>query len=234
MFSCDAQRCTGEFRVEEIAAFDTCGRRPVVKSIDPQVADFLATLVGSPTPGVYTIKLPDRYWRAEVDDGGLVALLDRMKDRLVSYESRERVDLGSVGPAELRQLVEKHLDVEWLIKETEHQSVLEARRAWESEARRAHALDILLWIAYWASFVAALSWLVHSIHVFFSRLYHVPAKSLAGFASPCLAQIVIGAVGVAAAIFMPFTFWPGTLLVPVVVVVLLAEGWARFRRPHVA
>ena len=148
VFSCDAQRCIGEFRVDEVSAFGTCSRRPVVKSIDPQVASFLAALVAPPAPGVYTIKLPAQYWRTETDDGAFAALLDRMKERLVSYEDRQRVDLRSLSPAELRPMVEKSFGGDWLSKDAEHQTTVEARRSWESKAWRAQALAVSLWAAY--------------------------------------------------------------------------------------
>lgn len=234
VFSCDGQRCTGAFRVDEVAAFGSCSRRPLVQDIDPKLAEFLAPLVGPAKPGVYTITLPDQYWRAEADDGSLEALLDRLNDRAVEHGDRGRVDWRALNPTELRQAVEKRYGSEWLSQDTAHGTAPQARHGWESAAWRAQALAVSQWAAYWASFAAALVWLVHSIHAFFFRLYRAPAQGLRRFAAPWTAQLVIGAVGVGAAVLMPFEIWPGTLLVPVVVVVLLAEGWACFRRRRVA
>lgn len=232
VFSCDTQRCTGEFRVDEVPGFGACGRRPVVKDIDPEVGAFLAPLISASTSGVYTIVLRDQYWRGGGDDGSLTPLLGRLKRELVGYEERASIDLRSLSPKELKQMMERELGGDWLKKDVAYSNAQEARRAWESKERREHAKIISLWVAYWASFAVFLVWLVHSIHVFFLHLYQTPTQGTRQFISPWFAQLIIGFVGAAAAFLVPVMVWPGVLLVPVVIVVLLAEGWAYYRRRH--
>ena len=45
---------------------------------------------------------------------------------------------------------------------------------------------------------------------------------------------VIGGLGVVPLFLDRVEFWPGTLLIPAVVVTFLVEGWARYRRTKIA
>ena len=228
VFSCAAQRCDAGFRIDEVPAFATCSRRPVVEDVDPGVARFLAPLIEARVDGVYVIELSVSYWRK--DDGTLASFLASLKDTIVPWGERERTDLTRLTPDEIRTLLSKRYQMSWIRKEDASRTIEDARRDVEGQARRDRATTILLWFVYWASFAAVLVWLVHSVHVYFRRLYAPPEPSRnRRLAAPVAVQLVIAGLGVAGCFVGPSHFWPGVLLLPGIVVVLLAEGWARCR-----
>lgn len=129
--------------------------------------------------------------------------------------------------------LDEHYGPSWLTRETAYGSE-EARRALRDEASRELSVDVVSWIVYWSSFVAVLLWFIHSVHTYFLRLYEPAGTGPRRLASPLLAQLVIGVLGVVPLFLDRVEFWPGTLLIPVVIVTFLVEGWARYRRRRIA
>jgi hypothetical protein len=229
VFSCEAQRCVAGFRIGRTPAFGVCSRRPFVEDIDPEVADFLAPLIEAPEDGLYTIGIWSSYWRGGRNDGTLASLIAAVvNDNILSLEERGRTDLRNLEPTELRQRLDKYYGPSWLERDTAHGDVQAARRAAQDEARRQLAIEVASRVVYWVSFVAVLLWFIHSVHTYFRRLYG--SAGTGRLASPVLAQLVIVGLGIVPLVEDWIPFWPGTMLIPTVVVTWMAEGWARFRR----
>lgn len=103
------------------------------------------------------------------------------------------------------------------------------RTAFEALAFREKIQSVLFGGAFWGSSLFALFALVHSVHVYFLRIYRPsPGTSRVALLVPVGTQLGIGSIGVAAAIAM-HDFWPGSILVPAVALILLCEGWTLFR-----
>lgn len=229
VFSCEAQRCVAGFRIGGTPAFGVCSRRPVVEDIDPHVAEFLAPLIDAPEDGIYTLGFWSSYWRHAPNDGSLTRLAAGIADGLLSSDERKRIDLLELAPGELRRRLDEHYGPSWISRDTTYGSLVEARRAAQDDARRALAVDVASRAVYWVSFGAVLLWFIHSVHTFFRRLYEPVRAAPRRLVPTLLGQLVIGVLGVVPIFVDRWQFWPGTLLIPGVVVILPAEGWAWFR-----
>jgi hypothetical protein len=100
----------------------------------------------------------------------------------------------------------------------------------EKTATRELLENTLLWTAYWLSFVVATLAFIHSVHLYFARLHARSASaSKWRFAMPLAIQVTVALLGGITLFGGPFDFWPGSLLLPAAITVLLAETWARYR-----
>lgn len=232
---CDGNSCKGSFSVHDVAASSTCSRRPVVGDLGPSAGTYLSKLVmaaSEPNPrGLYMVKLPFRYWHdlKPNTDEGIIEIID---------ESLLRVDRTAQGVrtmdmAEVAKLLSKRFNGQWITLvevESSVQSVAKKRAAFETDALKEKVKSTLFWMASWLTALLALLALVHSVHMYFSRLYSGSSeKGRFALLTPLSIQFAIASIGVAVAFSMPFVdFWPGILLVPAVIPILLAEGWARF------
>jgi hypothetical protein len=234
---CDGAGCRGAFSSIEISAFGACGRRPVVDSINREIGSFLGKIVMEARPanssGLYMITLSSRFWgRANPNTpAGLSEVLD---ESLLRYDGRDKLDFASMPPSKIVELFNKHHGAHWLVHVTSDPTpqAVEAKRSdFEAEAIKEHAISIMLAIAYWLSFLVALLALIQSVHLYFLRLYDAGArKSSTALLTPVMIQLAILVVGIVPVFVAPSGLWPGTLLVPAAIVIMFAEGWAKFWR----
>jgi hypothetical protein len=235
--SCANSACQAAFHVTTTEGFGHCSRRPVVEDVDPQVAAYLASLLaasgGTAPDGIYELRFPGRYWWRR--SGTAWEDFKENLDSALRYEQR----LHCVGPAkpdEVVQLMNKQ-HPGWLLRRPDltAASLRTEREALERDATLQHVLTVLAWFANWASALLALLALVHSVHLYFSRLYAQPGPPpLRRLAAPLVIQGLICLAGVAGIPLALGFVWPAIVLLPAIVVLLLAEGWARFRRKRTA
>ena len=236
---CDATGCRGAFGVMEVPSFGTCSRRPVVDDLDRRVGDFLSKVVldarAPEAHGLYLIKLSARWWNA--DNPGTFEGVTEILGQLLHRDGSEwKVTFSAMSISEIVAQLNERQSREWL-KQVGTDPSLEAveveRSTFEALAIKAQVKNIILAVAYWLSSLIALLVFVHSVHVYFSRLYDLryPKRRFA-LILPLAIQIAIGGIGGVVTFLYPFEFWFGALLIPAAVVILLAEGWARFQRKN--
>jgi hypothetical protein len=232
---CDAGGCKAAFSVREIASFGACSRRQVVEDADPQVSAYLGKLATEIYPsdarGLFLLKLSSQYWGAPKPNK-FDRLMDELQESLPLTSDFEQCKPRDMSVAQIGGLLtEKDAKVSLLlVTDAFSPRAVEAKRA-DFEAEEKHGLlqSILLSVLYWGSSIIALLALIHSVHLFFVRLYDKHRKGSFALWIPVATQLAIAAVGVVAAMLSPSDFWMGSLLVPAAVVILLCEGWARFR-----
>lgn len=231
--SCDKGVCQAAFRVAEVEGFGTCSRRPAVEDVDPKVGAYLVSLLlasaGSGADGVYELRFPISIWWRR--DSGRWEDFKTGLDGSLRYEEGPHC-VGDLKPAEMSALLDKK-HPGWLTHRADMApgGLPALRRSLERDALMQHLLVVLAWVAYWSSSLLALLALVHSVQLYFSRLYaDVEPPKLRRLAGPLGMQLGLALLGAAALFAIPiYMFWAGSLLVPTIVVILLAEGWARFR-----
>lgn len=232
VLSCANSTCQAAFHVTTTEGFATCSRRPVVENVDPQVAAYLASLVSAsnanPPAGVYDLRFPGRYWWRHSS-----TTWEDFKENLdgaLRYNDGPHC-VGTAKPDEVVQLLNKQ-HPGWLLRRPDATaaSLGAERTALEQNATLQHVLAVLASIANWVTALFALLALVHSVHLYFSRLHaQIGPPPLRRLAWPLSVQILI-CLAALAGLPLSFNFiWPGVVLLPAVVVLLLAEGWARFR-----
>lgn len=228
---CDGNGCQGVYAVVEVDEPRVCGRRPVVEDIDPQVGDFVSKLVVEMQPqahGLYQLSLSHRYWHAQ-KSGKYERFLEALEDTLPLSSNGEACKARELTVAETAKQLAAAEHRGKLVKVTDDATVQGAntkRKALEKDAFREHLESILYSVVFWGGSLIALLVLTHSVHQFYDRLHKPVLEEGRSLLLPLGLQLALGAIGVAAAVLAPLDFWPELLLVPAVILVLLAEGWA--------
>ena len=232
---CDVNGCKAAFSVLEVPAFGACSRRPVVEEVDQQVSMYLGKLVtevhASGARGLYLLKLSSRYWQAP-NPNKFDRLMDELQESLPLTSEYEQCKPREMSISEVGGLLGKHDakgTLELVTNQVSPQAIEAKRSAFETQEKYEYLKSILLSLTYWGSSILALLTFIHSVHLFFSRLYDKLRKGTSVLVLPVATQLVILAIGVGAIVMYPIGFWPGSVLVPVAVVILLCEGWAKFR-----
>lgn len=204
LYACDAARCTGLFSVTDVPAARGCARLAQVEEIDPRIGARAARLVEAGRPpasaGILELKMTRRYWGNEAADPS--AWFD---DHLGSAVTLISTDASAAAIAGLR-----------------------AR--FESAQRAAYWKAAWFSIVYWGSSALMMLALIHSVHMYFKVLYSaVTPRRWRPLLLPVTVQLAVGG-GAMAVLWRLFAgeFWPGIVLVPVVPVILVCEGWALF------
>jgi hypothetical protein len=239
---CDGQGCRTAFSVLWVEGFSRlCSARPVVADPDTQVSAFLGALVQAAhkpeVRGLFEIKLSTRYWARstlESPDG----FFESLKNSVHLDEQWKCSDIRLMPLSELiPQLKEQHGE-SWLVQRVEGTSAKEIaalRADFETEALQQQLIGIAGVSVNWLSSLLALLALIYSVPLYFSALYGASQpKRRAALLTPVAIQSAVGALGVGAALLYPFDFWPGTLLVPAALVILLTEAWAKLSLRHQA
>lgn len=232
---CRNGACEGAFRVAEIRAFDSCGRRPDVLPADAATTRLLAPLLKQFDPhadGLFELKLR-LYW-PEIGQDLVTALADdlRTRGRRTSEDERS-LDLASVPAGELATWMSQAYGSDWVTRTSASATdeVLRAeKQKFEQMAGKARWWNWSRWTMFWTSFLIVLVIFLHSIHLFFLRLYHYPDKRRERpLRTPLLTQIGIGAICVCVPFFTRYELWPGLLILPALMAILPAEAWAWLR-----
>jgi hypothetical protein len=240
VFGCIPQgSCTAAFHVEQVHAFGTCGRRSHVQAVDPRVAEFLGSVVQagktSGAGGVFEVRLEKpHYWAARAGtEDPFDSLKENLSTELFRYNRRKRVELTALTASDVVDLLDERYGMKWLESApgvATDEALLVKRKHYESAAARELFESTLRWTAYWLSFVVATLAFIHSVHLYFARLYARSAStSKWRFAMPLAIQVTVALLGGIALFGGRFDFWPGSLLLPAAITVLLAETWATYR-----
>lgn len=233
---CREGACEGAFRVSEVPAFGSCGRRTDVATVDVATTRFLAPVLEHARPqgnGLFELGLPLHRPRAEQP---LVAALthELALRQLTKSENGKIIDVASASPGDVASLMARAYGPHWIAQvsaETSDEAVQAAKRKLEQAAKQDRWRDLSHWAAFWGSFLIVLSIFVHSIHLFFLRLHrHARDRRRRSLWTPLLMQAGVGTVGICVPVFTRFELWPGVLLLPAVATILLAEAWAWLRR----
>ncbi|MBO9664748.1 hypothetical protein [Dokdonella sp.] len=236
---CRSGVCEGVFRVSEIRAFGSCGRRTDVAPADATTTRLLAPVLTHSNPhanGLFELKFR-LYW-PEIGQGLITALKnDLYLRRLGVSEDGEILDLASTPIGEVVTWMNKAYGSNWISRRDASTSdeVLRAERlTFERTARQERWWNVLRWTAFWTSFLIVLAVFLHSIHLFFLRLYrHADKRREQPLRTPLLVQVGIGMVCLWVPFFTRYKLWPGMLLLPALAAVLPAEAWAWFRHKPV-
>lgn len=231
--SCRDGVCDSPFRITQVSAFGSCGRRPEVRDVDAATRRFLATLVEHDTAhrnGLFELMFSNSYW---FDDRMtsfemLGRSLDGAVPRVEGLRDREFM---SFSPDEQVAMLNKARDG-WIRRISERSSadmVSAERHRWERIAATGRWWNWGRWMASWTAFLAVFLILVHSVHAYFEQLYRDGAGWRKSLLVPAAVQVIIGLIGLCAALQQNFA-WPIFVLLPAVVTVLLAEVWAWFRK----
>lgn len=222
--------CHEGFRIADVQAFSYCRRRPEIQELDRTTAMLLARLMPPQSRGIYTVDLPVD-WISTFDDHASASLSTRLEWVSGLGRALKGEDPINVAPEHLRELLTQVVGPRWLVRSPDGTTLAAVRSGFEREARREWLVDHAKRSGFWLSFLIACLVLVRSVHVYFLRLYRTD-RARGSLLEPIVMQLLVGAAGVFAVWFEPFTFWPGTALVPAVVVLLPAQAWARLRRPR--
>lgn len=232
---CDTGGCRAAFSVNQVSGFEACDRRPVVEVMDRQVGEFVSNIVAAmrapETNGLYQLTMSAPYW-SERGQSKYDRLMAQLQQALPSNEGGACCKVRELPVAEIAARLKKAETAGILVhmsKDTTAQGVDARREAFEAEEFQESMQSILLSVTYWGSAVVVLLALVQSVYLFFQRTYRPgPGKRWVALLVPLAIQLAVGVVGVGVAMSM-HNFWPGSLLVPAVVLVLLCEGWTSFR-----
>lgn len=225
--TCASAHCKTTFRVTQVDAFGMCGRRDRVEEPDSALSEFVVTLLdvaeNPKVDGTYVLAFRFHHWR-HAKEPTFDAFQRNVLYELSPSKDREK-NLKEIPATTVVEMLQRHIGPDWITRETSAVGDLHAtaQRDALSQAWR----NAGLWFAFWASFLALLVALVHSIHQFFRRVHSEGSK---GLLRPLLIQLVVtvcASLGVAFPMVMQF--WPGLLLLPAIVVVWLAEGWSYYR-----
>jgi hypothetical protein len=231
---CDVKGCEAAFGVKEVSAFKACERRPVVERIDPRVGAYIIKLVvemhTASARGQYRLSLVGERWRPPNPDP-FEGFLEELEGTLPRDGNGDACKVQEMPTSEIASLLRKQ-DARNVLtqisKDDSAQGAAALRDALESEALSQHAWSIARQVGYWTSSVLVLFVLIHSMHVFFVRLYRPkPHDRKMAMLWPVGLQLGVLGVGVGVAVSTPNDLWPGTLLVPAAVLILLGEGWAK-------
>ena len=232
--TCNNGVCQGAFRVTQVDAFGACGRRAKVVDLDAEDSRLLMSWVSEASPnanGIIELGFPQRYWFDSDNNpfGKLAPSLDAaLGDRHLAPVGGIAAAAPSIAVAQLNEA----FGPRWLSRKSPDSSPearANERRQWEATATRELWSTVLSHAAYWLGFLFNLAALIWSIDLFFFRLHSKPHDQRARkLLTPVAVQVALGVANAAVA-FVTFGFWLGALLVPVVVVVLLAEAWASIR-----
>jgi hypothetical protein len=157
---------------------------------------------------------------------------------LFEYDHRKSVESTAFTASEVVDLLDKRYAMKWFESSVDvaTEEVLQIKRKhYETAAARELLENTLLWTAYWLSFVVATLAFIHSVHLSFARLHaRSTSASKWRFAMPLAIQLTVALLGGIALFGGPFDFWPGSLLLPAAITVLLAQAWAsnRSRTPR--
>jgi len=232
---CDTSGCRAAFSVNEVSGFEACDRRPEVEAMDPQVGDFVSKIVtemrAPDANGLYQLTMSAPYWH-EPGQTKYERLMVQLEHTVPRDESGARCKVNVLSAAEIAEKLKKSESDGVLVhvsKDATVQDVDARRRAFETQELLEKMQSILLSMTYWASSVLVLLALVQSVFLYFQRTYRpVPGKRWVALMLPVAIQLAVGGIGVGVAMSM-HNFWPGSFLVPAVVLVLLCEGWTSFR-----
>jgi hypothetical protein len=231
---CDGRHCRTPFSADQVAAFAACSRRPVVSSVDGYVDAFVSDIVlvvhGPKPRGLYQLTLTRPYWN-DKNDTQHARLMAELEHSLPRDERGAACKPEGMSAAQVVALLNKpgsKAKVVQLTADGSERAIQAKREEFESAARMERIKNILLELGYWGSAVLVLLAFIHSVHLYFSRLYGArPRTGRVPLLGPVAIQLAIGVAGVAATFISPVGFWPGSLLVPAAVAVLMCEGWAR-------
>lgn len=229
--TCAGAHCKTTFRVTQVDAFGICGRRNRVEEPDSALSEYVVALLNvAENPkddGAYVLAFRFRHWRHHKEPT-FDAFQRNVLYELFPGEGRED-GLEEIPATAAVEMLQRHIGPDWITRETSAVSDLYATA--RREALNQTWRNVGLWFAYWASFLALLVALVHSIDQFFRQIH---SEGSNGLLRPLLIQLVVtvfALLGVAPAMVMEF--WPGLLLLPAIVVVWLAEGWSYYRARNV-
>jgi hypothetical protein len=200
------------------------------------VAEFLGSVVQtgktSGAGGIFEVRLEKPYyWQARTEKNSpLESLKENLSAELLQYEQRKSVDLT---PSKVVDLLDERYGMKWLASTAgvaTDEGLRNERKRYEGIAAREFLESTLRRTAYWLGFIAATLAFIHSVHLYFTRLHARSASdSNWRFAAPLAIQVSVALLGGIALYVAPHDFWPGSLLLPAVITVLLAEAWARYR-----
>ncbi len=225
--SCTDGVCTPAFSIIDVSSFGTCGRRLTVNSIEPNDADFLSGLIKSRSmpvsDGVAIATFANRYWGEEAN--GLEDMLwNEFKYKLAQ---KEKPDESSVRPNEFARLIMPYLPDNWINENVAGISNIGAvKRRYEREARWALLVNLFKYSLYWGGTGLALLLYLHSVHVYFFRLYNAEARAKKKWAVyPLAMQFAIAAIAIAGLLSI-YSLWIGSILLPAVVCTLLVAAYS--------
>lgn len=232
---CNTSGCHAAFSVNQVSGFQMCDRRPVVEVVDRQVGEFISKIVTemrSPgANGLYQLTMSAPYW-SEAGQSKYERLMEQLQQAIPRDESGARCKVGELSAAEIAvQLKKSETDgiLVHVSKDETSQGVDARRQAFEADEFQGKLKSVLFGVTYWGSAVVALLALVQSVYLYFQRTYRPSqGKRWVALLVPVAIQLAVGGIGIGVAMSM-HDLWPGSLLVPAVVLVLLCEGWTSFR-----
>lgn len=207
----------------------------MVETVDQQVGELIGKIVtemrAPEANGLYQLTMSAPYW-SEAGQSKYERLMEQLQQALPSNESGARCKVHELSAAEIGAELKKSETVGLLMhvsKDATAQAVDARRQAFEAEEFQGKLESTLYGIAYWGSSVVVLLALVQSVYLYFQRTYRPGAgKRWVALLVPVAVQLAVGGIGLGVAMSR-HDFWPGSFLVPAVVLVLLCEGWTSFR-----
>jgi len=231
IFSCKGSVCTPEFQVSFKKSGGACARRPTILKINEDVGSYLhSEILHSSTPedGIYKLAIYFRYWRYEPTED-----IERLKSTLLKEYGYKLLDQetgkkptklneGSLLSSSLNGISFEFID------SFENTTVKKLQAEKKSNQRTGLAKYFIYLLLYWGSFLLCFSGLVYSLNRFYKQLNTasiIDKKSV-------VIQIVVLVISSISLVLMSWNPWVGTLLLPIVVFILIAEIWAIFRKKH--
>ncbi len=231
IFSCENSKCTPEFQVSFKKSGGACARRPIVLSMSDDIGSYLnSEILPSYTPenGIYKFSIYFVYYGYQPNEDVerlKSTLLDEYGYRFFDEETGEeptKLKVGSLLSSNLNGISLKFID------SFENTSVQKLKAENKTEQYAGFAKYFVHVLFYWGSFLLCLLGLVYSLNRFYRHL-DVGSKIDKRSIAIQVAVLVISSISL---IFMSWDPWIGTLLLPVVAFVLIAEIWAIIRTKY--
>lgn len=231
IFSCKDSECTPEFQISFKKSGGACARRPIILNINEDVGSYLhSEIVQSSIPedGIYKLAIYFRYWSYQPSDDVKSLKNTLLKEhgyKLLDQETGKKplkLNAGSLLSSGLNDISFE------LIDSFENTTVQKLRAEKKSNQHTGLVKYFIYVLLYWGSFLLCLSCLVYSLNRFYRHLNTCSTIDKKSF----VIQISVFVISSISLVFMSWTPWVGTLLLPVVVFILIAEIWAIFRKKH--
>jgi len=227
-FSCRDSQCNPEFQIGFKKAGDACSRRPIVLDINKKVGVYLKTEIEKSDMisenGIFKLLVYFEYWSYQpstnvstlknVIDNEYNDYLSQPKDHKISSDSiHTDLILGAQGVAI------EYVDV------LESNKILDIKQNKIREQYFEFSKYVMYIVIYWGSFLICLTLLVYSINRFYSCFNSGPSIDKRSL----FIQLGVLIICISSLVTLSWNVWIGVLLLPVVVVLLIAESWLIIR-----
>ena len=199
-----------------------CARRPIILNINEDVGSYLHSEILHSSrleDGIYKLAIYFRYWRYEPTEN-----IERLKKNLLKEYGYKLLDQetgkkttklneGSLLSSSLNGISFEFID------SVENTTVKKLHAEKKSNQRTGLAKYFIYLLLYWGAFLLCLFGLIYSLNRFYKQLNTasiIDKKSL-------IIQVVVLITSSTSLVLISWNPWVGTLLLPVVVFILIAE-----------